>query len=353
VANGQLLLLRSVDDYLGPGETRFFSRGYQRAEYAVPGVAGAPAAPAATGVTAEADIGYPADWSRKKAGADLRPHLSTVDALVLGVQLAEVHLAHAHRLGPEERRTLSLRKVALRAGTAPQEELRGVRLSAVPVRTGPAPGAPDRLRSVYECTVGGLRVRCEVDHPSAGREDGGARHASLEDALGPGGPRFYGEGFKLRRHTIEDVRVDMASLTARGGARFTAAPGAPVPGEGTDGATQPAVSLVDCFVVNLQLAQVLMYELDGLSRESSNTLWMMQTVLEAPDVPHPLPQLLPDAPPGLPEPLEALTSVTGKRLLPLRGGTWRSVDLRGGLAGIRMRSSFAHELPDGTAPAAP
>jgi hypothetical protein len=80
-----------------------------------------------------------------------------------------------------------------------------------------------------------------------------------------------------------------------------------------------------------------MYELDSLTRESSNTLWMMQTVLEAPAVPQPLTE------PDLPLPVR--TAITGKRLLPLRGGTWRSVELSGELAGISMRASFAHELP--------
>src|SRR5205823_3692700 len=114
--------------------------------------------------------------------------------------------------------------------------------------------------------------------------------------------------------------------------------GGPPATEGLDGGTQPSVSPIDCFVVNLQLAQVLLYELDSLRREDSNTLWMMQSVLESADAPRPLTATEP-------EPLPVRTSIVGKRLLPLRGGTWRSVDVRGALAGIEMRSAFAHELP--------
>jgi hypothetical protein len=337
VASEQQLLLRSIDDYLGPGETRFFSRGYQRAEYLVHGIKVTSADAAEPGVRAEADLSYPADWSKKKNGVDLRPHLSTIDALVLGVQLAEIHLTHSYGLSGSDRAAMRLRKVVLRAGGAPQEDLSGIGLGASLVRTEPEPSAAGGFRSVYDCTVGGLRVRCEIDHPVADRATGDAAYSSLADALGPAEPRFYGEGFKLRRHSVEDVRVDMGSLTAEASARFTAVPG-PAPTEGIEGGTQPAVTLVDCFVVNLQLAQVLMYELDSLTRESSNTLWMMQTVMQAPDLPQPL--AVPVS-----EPLQARTSITAKRLLPLRGGTWRSVDLHGTLGGIEMRCSFAHELP--------
>ncbi|GAA3837402.1 AvrD family protein [Streptomyces chiangmaiensis] len=339
MAAGQRLLLRSVDDYLGPAESRFFSRGYQRAEYAVHGITVLPAQTGELCVTASADLSYPADWSKKKDGVDLRPHLSTVDALVLGVQLAEVHLARARRLDAVQRRTTRLRKIVLRAGNEPQEELTGVPLSATWLRSEPLAADAGRALSVYDCTVGGLRVRCELEHPApAGDTETQAVFGSLAEALGEGELRFYGEGFKFRRHTVEEVRVDTPALSAEAEVRFTAVPGSPAATEGVEGEHSDCPSLIDCFVVNLQLAQILMYELDGLSRANSNTLWMMQTVLEAPEHPVPLPVAGQHA-------LRAATELSGKRLLPLRGSTWRSVDLRGEMAGIGMRAAFAHELP--------
>ncbi|MFD9128012.1 AvrD family protein [Kitasatospora sp. NPDC059571] len=335
MAADQQLLLHSIDDYLGPGETRFFSRGYQRAGYGVHGLTATPAGAADPGVRGLLDLDYPADWSRKKDGTDLRPHLSTVDALVLGVQLAELHLAHAYGLSPADRRTVRLAKVVLRAGTAPQEDLLGVPVSARLRTTEPA---GDRYRSVHECAVGNLRVRVETEHPIVSRTAAEARFGSLAEALGPGEPRFYGEGFKFRRHEITDVAVDGAEHAATAAVRFTRTDGAPDPDEGIAAGGRPAVSLIDCFVVNLQLAQVLMYELDGLSRAESNTLWMTQTVLTAPEE-----GTEAELVEGLP--LATGVALTGKRLLPLRGGVWRSVELRGGMAGIGMHCAFAHELP--------
>ncbi|GGO88648.1 AvrD family protein [Wenjunlia tyrosinilytica] len=334
MTTGQRLALRSIDDYLGPGETRFFSRGYQRATYDVHDIVVTPAGSEKPGVLAKANLTYPADWSKKKDGTDLRPHLSTIDALVLGVQLAELHLVHAYGLDGQDRRTMRLRKIVLRAGNAPQEDLEGIALSAKLVDTAPEPAAAGGFQSVYDCSVGGLRVRCEIEHRVAGKAGTEARFGSLVEALGPGEERFYGEGFKLRRHTIGDVRVDMDDLTARGQVAFHEVEGSRAPTRGIEGEGQPSIALVDCFVVNLQLAQVLMYELDSITRESSNTLWMMQTVMDAAEIRQPLTA-----------PLEAHASISAKRLLPLRGATWRSVDIQGRLGGIEMRCSFAHELP--------
>lgn len=341
MAADQRLLLHSIDDYLGPGESRFFSRGYQRAGYRVRDLYATTATTAdgaEPGARGTLDLSYPADWSRKKDGTDLRPHLSTVDALVLGVQLAELHLAHAYGLGEAERRTVRLTKVVLRAGTAPQEDLHDVPLTARLRSTGPTGPTGDRYRSVYECTVGNLRVRCETEHPITAHARNDARFRSLDEALGRSEYRFYGEGFKHRRHEITDVAVDGRNHTAAAVVRYTRRAGAPAPVDGIDAGKVPAVSLIDCFVVNLQLAQVLMYELDGISRAESNTLWMMQTVLTAPE-PGKAPELLEG------RPVTTRVALAGKRLLPLRGGVWRNVELRGSTAGIGMHCSFAHELP--------
>lgn len=342
-ATGQQLLLSSIDDYLGPGETRFFSRGYQRAEYEVYGITVRPSSTAdAPCVAGYVDLRYPADWSRKKDGVDLRPHLSTVDALVLGVQLAETHLVHAHRMDRDEQRRMRLRKVVLRAGNAPQEDLKGVELSAKLVVCKEDASAAGGHVSVYDCGVGGMRARCEFEHRASAAEEEAKRYETFEAVLGSATSRLYGEGFKRRRHTIHDVNVDIDELRAHADTKFREEGSVPLSADGVEGGDEPVVSLIDTFVVNLQLAQVLMYELDGLTRATSNTLWMMQTVLSAGPSRTPLPE---------PETrLQADTAVTGSRLLPLRGASWRRVELSGALGAMSMRASFAHELPAVPAP---
>ncbi|MEV4412772.1 AvrD family protein [Catellatospora sp. NPDC049609] len=335
----RLLRLDSIDDYLGAGERRFFSRGYQRARY---GIRDLDANAAASGpqVTARVDVSYPSDWSTKD-GVDQRPHLSTIDALVLAVQLAEVHLAAGQGLAAADRSAAVLRKAVLRAGGAPQEELTGIALAARLVEQRLADAG---VLSVYDCTVGGFRVRCEIEHPVGRGAVAAPDGTGPEAVLGAAEHRFYGSGFTRRRHHIRSVSVDMDTLTARAAVHFDAEAG--VAAHGVGGARQPSVELVDTFVVSLQLAQVLMYELDGLTRGASNTLWMMQTVLVAPPTPLPLPDRADLA-------LPATVTLANARLLPLRGGTWRSVDIEGELAGITLRCMFAHELPAAAAAAVP
>lgn len=330
------LFYRDIDDYLGPGQTRFFSRGYRRAEHQVSSVEIVPA----EGVQATVGVRYPRDWS-KKAGADLRPHLSSVDMFLLGVQLSEAYLQHAYGLDEAARRTMWLRRVTLKAGSAPQEELEEMPASARLRETKASSDATDRILSVLDCKVGVMQARCEIEHQIARRVTAAQAYASIDDVLGPAASRYYGEGFKFRQQSIGDVRVDMETLRSNAAVRIEPAEESHAVGEGIEGEYQPSVSMIDCFVVNLQMAQVLMYELDAVERKDSNTLWMVRTVLDAANPRRPYS-----------ETLAAHTEITAKHLLKLRGGMWRNVDLVGSLGGVGLRCSFAHELPKRTTSAA-
>lgn len=328
------LSLSSIDDYLGPGETRFFSRGYRRTDALVDDVVITPTDDAERDVQATVTVEYPSDWSKKKSGVDLPPHLSTVDMLVLGTQLSEAYLAHTYGLAEPTRRNMWLRRVTLKAGSTPQEELAGMPAQVTCRETEAVPDSPDRFLSVLDCSVGVMQARCEIEHPIIQRVATAGSYGSIEDILGAAAPRYYGEGFKFRRQLIEDVQVDMDQLRAGAAVQIEPTQQGHPAGEGIEGAYQPSVSLVDCFVVNLQMAQVLMYEMDSLTRENSNTLWMIQTILEAEH---------PDRPPVAP--MEARTAIAAKHRLKLRGGTWRNADIEGELGGVTMRASFAHALP--------
>lgn len=335
-------LYRSIDDYLGPGDSRFFGSGFRRAEYEVTDIAVRAGAIPEPEIRAWIGVRYPSDWSTKAERTDLRPHLSSIDVMVLAAQLSEIHLAHAYGLDGSQRRMSWLRKVSLRAGKEPQEDLLRISGSAAPVETGsaqaePAPGPDGMLVSTYDCAIGVMRARCEIVHPVGRLGPDHAVYLSADDALGPTRVRYFGDGFKARRQVINNVAVDMNDLTASACVQvqpITRTAEIVVPTEGMDGGFQPSFSLVDGFVTSLQLGQVLLYELDSIPREHSNTLWMVRSTVEV-------------AGPRRPyaEPMAARTTITRKRLLPLRGATWRNVDFTSNCGGVSLRASFAHELP--------
>ncbi|MFJ4860176.1 AvrD family protein [Streptomyces sp. NPDC088748] len=328
------LHLDNVSDYLGAPERRFFGDGYKRAQHRLAGItsgqdtAEGDNTPALTGT---ASVTYPADWSRKGT-VDQKPHLSTIDVLLLGVQLTEALLARHRGLSDEDFRGSWLRRARIKAGAVPVED----DLAAIPVaaRLGGEQPSPDagRTVSVVDATVGALTIRVELDHPDVCR-------APARPPLTGRADRPFGDAYRQRRQSVEDVYVAPGRDRATALVRLSAWDLAAAPGSGTEGGHQPSAGLVDAFVVALQLGQVLLYELDGVSRADSDTLWMRSTQLEASSPQRPL-----TTPDGGPHPVTAeLRDAT--RLTTRRGETWRRADIAAELAGVSVICSVAHRLP--------
>jgi hypothetical protein len=324
----------AIEDYLGPAATRFFATGYRRPHHRIVDVHVTPPDDEDSGAEATVTVEYPRDWSKKTDEIDIPPHLSSVDMIVLGAQLCEAHLSHAYGLEAADRRQMRIRRVTLKAGTTPQEDLVDLPARATLRKTSAVSQDGDRFLSVYRCKIGVMRAGFEIEHGISQRATSRGSFGAVDEIIGPIADRYYGDGFRRGRHSIHDVRVDMDALRADASVQFDFTPKDRVLTDGIDSAGQPAVSVIDCFVVSLQMVQVLMYELDSLTREDSDTLWMLNTVLEAPEAQQPYSDATP-----------AYAAITAKHLLELAGDAWRNVDIEGECGGVKLRCSFAHRLP--------
>ncbi|MCE6998212.1 hypothetical protein LZG04_25935 [Saccharothrix sp. S26] len=325
-----VLLLKSVDDHLGPGATRFFGSGYRRVDYAVGGTR---LSGVADGLVSTVEIRYPADWSRKTEDAELRPHLSTIDVLILAVRAAELLTARRNDLDPAARGRTWLRRVDIKAPAKPVEgNLLSLPVAAKHV-SAEAAGDGRRLSAV-DVKVAAMRVRVLLEH-DAGEPD--RRAADLDALFGADYPGLYGGGFRAWRQAVADVVVDVPTAHATANVlveppddAFTIA--------GVDSAAGPVVSMIDSFVVALQLGQVLLYAIDRMDRASSDTLWMRHTTITA----------CPPAGRRAGDWFPATAELVDPALLETPNGVWRTATIVGDSLGVLTRCSVAHRLPTST-----
>ncbi|KUL32252.1 AvrD family protein [Streptomyces regalis] len=332
------LVVPAIDDYLGPGERRYFGGGFRRVRQRLAAISVVGRAES-TEATARASVSYPSDWSAKGTGTELVPHLSSVDALVLGAQLAEILLGHAYRLDAGARSRMWLRSVRMRAGAHPQEDLDRLAVHGV-ARPAESVHVTDGLRvSPIRFRIGSMEVWCEVQHEVSGgyRPDGAqTRHASVEEALGEPHRRYFAELFRHRGQHVTGLTVDRESGRVDATAHITPAPGeSPLRSTGLEAAYAPSASMIDAITVMGQLAQVLLYEIDGLDRSDSNTLWLRQAALST---------RLPLRPLDHAFPVHARIEDT--RVLSIADDTWRVCDLGYAFHGITGGFSVAHRLPN-------
>src|SRR4051812_45491687 len=191
-------LIKNIDDHLGPGEPRFFGSGYRRVAYRLDD------AYAGSAETLELTAGvlYPGDWSKKSATAALKPHLSTIDALILGAEAVE-------RLSGPGR----LRRVDIKAGGTPFE----AGLDSIPVSA--SRHSADSDGAVFEVRVANMQLRYQVEP---------ARRA---------GP-LYGEPYDRWQQRIEDVELDAGEPRAEAAVTLV-----PALDEGRD----LSISMIDSF----------------------------------------------------------------------------------------------------------
>jgi hypothetical protein len=134
------------------------------------------------------------------------------------------------------------------------------------------------VRSHLDCGIPGrthqgrLRGRARIWPPN----DPGSHYAA-ENLLAEPATRYFGDGYKRAVRQIRNI--DLNSETGKVGALVTIAEqdSASI-AEGIGAAYRPCLTVIDDIVIMAQLAQVLVYASDNLSRDQTGTLWLRHFV---------------------------------------------------------------------------
>jgi Pseudomonas avirulence D protein (AvrD) len=322
----------TIDDALGPSANRFFGDGHRKVSQHLRRLTLDATSAGLCRIRGKADVVYPRDWSAKGTETELRPHLSSIDAVTLGAGLAEHCLACSLGLDRDERRRMWIRSVTFRAGTAPLLDLSGIDVSATVTRCEPLRLSLCGHTSTVESRVGPVKVVFEAEHEAGRPGDPDSRYVA-ENLPGEPAARYFGDGYKRTLREIRNICLDRetekvsALITIAGQDSAHAA-------EGIGTAYLPCLTVIDEIVIMAQLAQVLVYASDNLRRDQTGTLWLRHFAL------------------GLSTPYQPITnpcgaslSATRSRTTPLGGKTWRTVDMACVLLGISASFSVTHALP--------
>ncbi|MEU3901891.1 AvrD family protein [Streptomyces sp. NPDC045251] len=318
------LQLATIDELLGPRDSRFLGEGFKRVEHSLTDLTLSGAADGPAGIEATAHLAIPGLWSRK-GGHQQKPHLSSIDVLLFAAQLTGLYAAHTHGLAPDAR--FEVRSVDMKAGPSPDEE--GLESFPVSGRLVAAETGGEDWSTTLDCRIGSLTARIHARHTAGTRPAGTGRTYHLAEELpGPWNDRPYGVPHGARRQVLTGV-----DITGDGEEDLRASAEVALIPDGAEAARDDAqATMIDAFVAAMQLGQVLLYTLDGIDRAGSNNLWMRRTRITA----------------DTPAPARTGDEVTARlaqaRLLPSPSGTWRSAEVSGALHGVRTRASVVHLL---------
>jgi hypothetical protein len=320
-----------IDDVLGDESRRYFGTGYRKVNHRIRDVC------IDTGekrATATAEISYPIEWSLKKQG-ELRPHLSSVDAVVLSEQLGEAYVREAYGLDDAMAARMWLRRCILKAGATPTLELDAIPLKVNVVETVVAPDSDGGYRTRFTSQIGSMAVDFSLDHPIAQANPVLKRTcADIEELLGSAAERFFGQGYKAGHLRIKDVEVNGAQQRVSAKVESMYPPACHVT-RGAGATFYPFLTCIEAIVSIAQLAQVALYAQDEISRDRSHTLWMRRVAITS---------LLPV---GGPELFDIGTWMIKSAILPFGGQRWRVGTFGVTFPGVGMDADYsvAHQLP--------
>jgi hypothetical protein len=318
----------SLDLALGRSEDRYFGSGYIRVTQSLARIAATPGS-VAPAVSAVGRVLYPADWSRKGAGRMVAPHLSSLDMLLLACTVAEVSLAHSRGLSPAQLRRSWVSRIDLRTGNEPQ-----VGVGEIPVTATETGSRLDRESSVttFAVQVGGAKVSLDVVHDSGELRSGPASEfESAEELLGPDRERLYGAAYKDSLIETADIELQAEDGVVRAQHQVRMA----APSVGAEAAFGPSLSYPDVLIAAAQLSQILVYQMDDISRADSNTFWLRRMTLSA------------ESPDRICQQIASEVRVVKHRVLDRPEHIWSTSDVAIQFGAVHVDASVAHELPQG------
>ena len=329
-----MINVRHVDvvTLLGDANQRYFGEGYRAVQQELTNVHIAPNDQGTLCVAAWLRLVYPLGWSAKEGQKPRQPHLSTLDAFLTSVQLADALLLVSAGVGPEKRRWSWIQSVSIRAGTMAVQELDAISVTgeivSVSTPCNPLLGSNKRIEMRFR--VGALYVYLIIVTQAREICEETVSYSHIDEVLGPQNCRYHGDGFKshrlnLRLGCMENENAITVSLEKQVGCEDFVDIGA---------AYTNSPTLIDCILGQAQVSQMLLYNLDHIDRAVSENLWMRKVMLVADG-----PEL------STVSRFKADTSISRTQLLRLAGKTWRTTDFDGRFGHIATKYNLAHALP--------
>lgn len=312
-------VLNHIDDALGPAAQRYFGEGFKRTRYAI-------------SVSYQADsaegfvqVMYQQNWSSKTTDKVRKPHLSTLDAVLISGQVSCALLRRRYPLSQPDCQQAWIRALEIKAGHLSYEDLAAVPLQAKLMSSAAADDSLFGYLTRLQVKLGEMVVELVIDHALS------EQATVLTDT-----DHYFSDGYRQRQCQLQQLQFEPGQLTLT--AQLSLQTGSALPADGVMGAYPRCLLAIELLTAFAQLAQALMYQMDNLSRDQTNNLWMRQVSLFCPY-------------PIIPQ-RQHLAQLACQRtsLLPKKDEIWRLTTVVATLAGhpeFRLSAKLCHSLPHG------
>lgn len=329
------LLVKDIDELLGPSERRYFGGKFKLTKHRLMDIE----IDCQRGtVNSIIDIVYPPDWSGKSEVRSRAPHLSTIDLIATCAQLCDAYLFCRFGLNRSQAGNVWMRSLSIKSGGQAHLDLTQVGAAITHQRTCRDADSLCGHLSEFSAEIGGFSVTVELDHPvneSGYRIDERIHLNSLDELLGFQRCSYYGKHYCHSSRRLHSIRLSSDVRRIKGKISVEPDPGF-APSAGLGCGYRPHYSALDLVLGGAQLCQALLYEMDQVTRDSTENLWMRSIEIRIP------------RPVYREGALDIDVFALRTRAIRRKGEIWRTADMRvtpSSDDAFTIRSSVAHKLP--------
>lgn len=298
-----------ADEILGDYETRYFGAGHKRTNYRLRGN---------EFVESKAEVYQTAGWSEKD-GCQMKPHLSTIDGVILAVMYVEKYMQE--RCSQIILNNMFLYSFEIKAGAAPVEDLTDITLNMKKEEV-----LENEMH--FEIAVEGMNIRLHFKRVKVQLSN--IVFCTKEKDVEK--PHYFSEHLKNVKYNIGDICFDesmIACIVSREEKKE-------VYYDGIGCLLSNSMSILEWLIIFSQMGQLLAYKIDLINRQESETLWMKNVAAEM------------DFPVLYEESMAVSGGVVKSSMLNIREKMWRVFEMSGTAynGNIRFKGKIAHILPD-------
>lgn len=303
-----------VDEILGKFETRYFGLGHKNTEYSL--LDGVEENAFSSEIVFVAKINQSCGWSEKN-GESLKPHLSTVDGLILAVLVAEGYLC---RYNPDIcLDTLYLASFEIKAGVVPVEDLRRIPMIL-------EKRIIQKNKQKFTVFILGMRITLQLKKCNSTT----IQNKNSKEQVA----HYMSNHLKHLRHDIQNIEIFNGKEMM---CEVTRSMQSEVIYSGIGSKVAQAMSLIEWLIIFSQMSQVVAYNFDDIERKYSDTFWMRSAKAEM-DEPYQY----------NPEKVLVSGGINRTQVISMNNESWRTFNMAGETADSKVRFSgkLAHKVPE-------
>lgn len=258
----------TVDDFLGIKNHRYFGSGYKRISYSLKNYSFD-----SKNVKAQLKVNWPQKWSHK-SGVETVPHIGSLEAFSISAQLCEIFFCTCCDFSLNQISKIWIREFVIKSGHRANANPSGeFDITATCLHTEAYNNSLNGFVTTFGIEIGSMKISLTFDHPEYKNKC--VSVDKLLEVLNHNHQSYYTLGYRTHIQNLYDVDVDydagrIKSKVSLENQEINEAL------QSMGSYYQPCPTLVDAIIVSGQLIQILMYELDKLSRDETNNLWMRE-----------------------------------------------------------------------------